>query len=123
MYELTVKDHFAAAHKLRGYKGSCENLHGHNWNIEVVIHINELNPEGLGIDFRVLRKELKEVLSFLDHQYLNDLSPFKEDNPSSEHIAKYIFFKIKEKLSSNKAVKIKKVTAWEESYAGAAYFE
>ena len=100
MYELNIKDHFSAAHNLREYKGDCEKLHGHNWQVEVVVETEILNSEGLGIDFRLLSKYLKEIISILDHQYLNELEPFKKENPSTENISRFIYEKIKKKLQN-----------------------
>ena len=91
MYRLMVQSAFAAAHQLRGYEGKCEGLHGHNWRVQVMVKTDILNPTGLGIDFKVLKEILKEVLSQLDHAFLNDIEPFKTQNPSSENLARHIF--------------------------------
>lgn len=37
MYELMVETTFSAAHQLRGYKGKCENLHGHTWRVQIYV--------------------------------------------------------------------------------------
>ncbi len=123
MYELIVEEHFAAAHSLRGYNGNCENLHGHNWKIQVYVQCEELNEIGLGIDFRDLKKIIKDVLKNLDHKFLNELEYFKELNPSTENISKYIYELLKNKLSDFKGIKVSKVVSWEEEKTGAAYFE
>jgi len=56
MYRLTIKTGFAAAHNLINYQGDCENLHGHNWKVEVTVIARELDKAGLAIDFKVLKK-------------------------------------------------------------------
>ena len=35
MFEVTVEETFAAGHALRNYHGKCENVHGHNYRIQV----------------------------------------------------------------------------------------
>jgi len=91
MFEVTVENSFAAAHRLREYKGNCERLHGHNWRVKMTFHTDSLNTLGLAIDFRIARKILADVLSVLDHTNLNELDAFTRLNPSAERIAEYIF--------------------------------
>ncbi len=118
MYELMVEESFDAAHALRGYEGPCENLHGHTWKVQVFIHGNKLNQIGLLEDFKVLKKELKDILAEFDHKLLNDLKYFEAENPSSENLARVIFKKMKE---TSKA--LGKVTVWESHTACASYWE
>ena len=97
MFEVRVEDDFAAAHFLKDYHGKCENLHGHNYKVFVHVEGNSLDEGGMLIDFSVLKRELKNVLSCLDHTNLNDI-PFFEQNPSAERIARYIYLKLVENL-------------------------
>ena len=90
MYHLTIHTSFAAAHNLLHYQGDCENLHGHNWKVEVTVKTEALNKSGLGIDFKILKKETKSLLGTLDHKYLNELPAFKDTSPSSENIARFL---------------------------------
>lgn len=122
MYELSVESQFSAAHQLRGYKGKCENLHGHNWRVQVSVSAEKLNEIGLAIDFHELKNIVNEVMSILDHTNLNNTFPFTEINPSSENIAKWIYESIKKKLT-NDYVKLAAVTVWEAETASATYFE
>ena len=96
MYEVAVKSSFSAAHRLRDYQGKCENLHGHNWNVEAAVSSKTLDKRGLLIDFKILKKTLGGILDELDHTYLNELAFFKKENPTSENIAKFIFDALKE---------------------------
>lgn len=120
MYHLTIQTHFAAAHNLLNYDGDCENLHGHNWKVEVTVSTETLDDAGLGIDFKILKKHTKKVMEFLDHKYLNDLEPFKEISPSSEHISKFIYDQLVESMAE-KDVNVDKVTVWESDNACASY--
>jgi 6-pyruvoyltetrahydropterin/6-carboxytetrahydropterin synthase len=100
MYYLTIEDHFSSAHQLRGYKGKCENLHGHNWKVILTLRGEALNDIGILIDFHDMKAILKDALSGLDHVNINEHPAFTVHNPSSENIAKYLFDKISALLSS-----------------------
>jgi len=120
MYELTIAGHFSSAHFLRGYQGSCQNLHGHTWKAEVSIAAGELNDLGLVFDFREIKKQLREFLSTLDHTCLNELPAFKSANPSAENLAKYIY---QEFAKSCRPFKVTKVRVWESEDASVTYHE
>lgn len=115
MYEVSVRDEFSAAHLLRDYQGGCEQLHGHNWKVSVTVRTKELNNIGMAVDFRRLKEQLSKVLQDLDHKYLNELPYFRELNPTSENIARYIY----ERLPGAKL----RVTVWESGSSWASYSE
>jgi len=121
MYELTVTARFAAAHQLREYSGKCENLHGHNWKVEAIVSAAALNEIGLAIDFKEIKESLHETLDQLDHTFLNDLPMFKDDNPSSENIARWIFERLCERLDQGN-VCVARIVVWESEDACASYF-
>jgi 6-pyruvoyltetrahydropterin/6-carboxytetrahydropterin synthase len=121
MYELKISTQFAAAHQLRGLEGGCENLHGHNWKIEVCVQGNTLGNDGLLIDFRLIKGETKKIMDELDHKFLNELAPFKNIEPSSENISRHIFESLSQRLNTEN-VKISKVIAWESDSACASYW-
>ena len=120
MYRLQIQTSFAAAHCLINYQGDCENLHGHNWKVEVTVAAKELDRAGLGIDFKILKRETKLVLDGLDHKYLNELEPFKECSPSSENIARFLYGELGKVLNTDNVV-VEKVNVWESEYACASY--
>ena len=123
MYKLTVKSQFSAAHFLRNYEGSCENLHGHNWIVTLTVEGKKLNSADLLIDFKELKKILKQILEELDHRLINDHPDFIEVNPSSERLAEFIFKKAKEKLKPYKGIKVKEVSVYETETSCATYYE
>ncbi len=126
MYRIAVKSHFSAAHRLRGYQGECEDLHGHNWKIEAVVAAVDLNRIGVVIDFKELKGKLSEVLGLLDHKYLNELNHFKKVNPTSENIARFIYDKLNLNPAPEKSwcgVKLISVTVWETDTSCATYQE
>jgi len=120
MFELKVVSRFAAAHNLREFYGKCEDLHGHNWLVEVYVTAEELDDTGLVMDFGIIKKQLAEVLADLDHKYLNDLDFFKVNNPSSENIALYIYEKLAPRLHRG-TIRLARVSAWESENACATY--
>jgi 6-pyruvoyltetrahydropterin/6-carboxytetrahydropterin synthase len=120
MYRLMIKTSFAAAHNLINYQGDCENLHGHNWRVEVFVAAKELDKAGLGIDFKILKKQTNSLLDELDHKYLNDLTPFIKDSPSSENISRYLFGRLSETLN-NENITVEKINVWESENACASY--
>lgn len=123
MYRLMIETTFASAHQLRGYRGKCENLHGHNWKVQVFVDAERLNEIDIAIDFHDLKKMTNEIVSQLDHKFLNDVFPFTEKNPSSENIAKWLFDSLRDKLKGYENVKIHAVTIWESETASATYYE
>jgi 6-pyruvoyltetrahydropterin/6-carboxytetrahydropterin synthase len=122
MYELMVETSFSSAHQLRGYKGECEKLHGHNWKVQVHVIAEKLNELDMAIDFHELKDFVREVIAPLDHGFLNDLFPFTEKNPSSENIAKWIFDSLKKKVNDGN-LRLSAVTVWESEVTSATYFE
>ena len=122
MYELSIEVSFAAAHQLRGYKGKCENMHGHNWRVQISVLAERLNEIDIAIDFHDLKKMAQEVIAPLDHAFLNDVFPFTEKNPSSENIAKWIFDSMKKKINAE-YLRTAAVTVWESENASASYYE
>jgi 6-pyruvoyltetrahydropterin/6-carboxytetrahydropterin synthase len=120
MYELKIITHFSAAHQLKEFEGACESLHGHNWKIEVYVSSETVDEAGVVIDFRALKKHVSAVVETLDHKFLNELEPFKEQNPSSENIARYVAEQLALQLKD--PVKVCRVTAWESDSACATYY-
>ncbi|MEJ2696776.1 MAG: 6-carboxytetrahydropterin synthase QueD [Candidatus Sulfobium sp.] len=122
MYELTVEVGFSAAHQLRGYKGNCENMHGHNWRVQINIAAERLNDIDIAMDFREVKHVAREVISPLDHAFLNEVFPFTEKNPSSENIAKWIYDSLKKRINDDD-LRVAGVTVWESDSASASYYE
>jgi len=125
MFELKVKTRFAGAHQLTMVGEKCENLHGHNWHIEVCVKGEKLNSAGVLVDFGDIKKAVKEVVKgHLDHKFLNDLEIFENVQPTSERIAVYIAQKVQTILDQEKTkgIKVSKVMAWESDDACATYF-
>ena len=120
MFEVKVRDHIASAHTLHGYDGPCSHLHGHTWKIEVTVTGNTLDKVGLLVDFKELKKKLKDVLMPLDHVNLNDLPAFSVSNPSTETLAKHIYQQFAAQVLP---LKLKQVEVWESDTASVIYYE
>jgi 6-pyruvoyltetrahydropterin/6-carboxytetrahydropterin synthase len=123
MFELTVEETFAAGHALRNYKGKCENVHGHNYRVEVTLHGPELNEIGLLVDFVDLKRVLNAVIERMDHQFLNDVPPFDKLNPSAENMARFIYQEVAQGLGAQNGVRVASVKVWETDTANAVYRE
>jgi 6-pyruvoyltetrahydropterin/6-carboxytetrahydropterin synthase len=133
MFEVSVDETFSAGHALRGYKGKCENPHGHNYKVRLTVQGPQLDSIGLLFDFVHLKQVLHAVINEMDHKYLNDQAPFIELNPSAENIAKYLYDEVDRGLKElapisatsavdTKAVpKITGVTVWETDITSATY--
>jgi 6-pyruvoyltetrahydropterin/6-carboxytetrahydropterin synthase len=122
MYEVSVDETFAAAHNLRGYKGKCEDLHGHNYKVRVTLAGKEVDSVGLLYDFVHLKQVIQGVIRSLDHKYLNELSPFDVLNPSAENIAKYIYDQTAKELRQvPNGAGVSSITVWETDVTAATY--
>lgn len=118
MYKVKVTSQFSSAHNLRGYRGKCEDLHGHNWHVEAVASSRELDEVGMVVDFKELKSALREVTTELDHKHLNEVEHFKEVNPTSENIARYILEELSGRMPR---VDISEVTVYETDTSSATY--
>jgi 6-pyruvoyltetrahydropterin/6-carboxytetrahydropterin synthase len=122
MYEVSVEETFAAAHNLRNYKGKCEDLHGHNYKIRIVLAGKELDSTGLLYDFVQLKQAIRTVIASLDHKYLNELPPFDTLNPSAENLARHIYDQTSKHLpASPNGAGIASITVWETETTAATY--
>lgn len=121
MIDIFIKDHFCGGHHLRNYPGNCEKPHGHNWQVEVCVRVKELDQLGMGIDFKVLKKKVDLVLDELDHRDLNEHPAFQDKNPSSEHIAMFIFSSLAIELLHDR-YRLYSVTVRETDSSGVIYY-
>jgi len=122
MFEVTVEQTFAAAHALRNYKGGCENVHGHNFKVQVVLAGERLDDAGLLVDFIDVKNLMGSVMARLDHQNLNEVAPFDEKNPSAENIAEYFYSQMTGGLVNTPVpVRILEVKVWETDIQSATY--
>ncbi len=121
MYELKVSSEFAAAHFLRGYQGKCENLHGHNWKVEVRLRCGGLDKLGMVMDFSKVKALVWQVIGRFDHKCLNELKEFEKTNPTTENISRMVYEAVGSHLPPG--VTVSQVSCWESDRCGASYFE
>jgi 6-pyruvoyltetrahydropterin/6-carboxytetrahydropterin synthase len=121
MFELKILNHFSAAHQLAMVAKKCENLHGHNWRVEVCVKGERLSEAGVLVDFGIIKQHVKTIMKRLDHQFLNALPYFKDDPPSSENLAIYIAKNLQGMIDAP-GVTVSRVTTWESDDACATYF-
>jgi len=120
MFEVSAEETFSAGHALRGYKGKCENVHGHNYRVRVTMAGEQLDANGLLVDFVEIRRAMRAVIEKLDHRLLNEVPPFDTVNPSAENMARYFFEEVSRELQSGPA-RVTAVTLWETETAAATY--
>jgi 6-pyruvoyltetrahydropterin/6-carboxytetrahydropterin synthase len=120
MYELRIITRFAAAHQLTMVGTKCENMHGHNWKVEVYVTGEKLDQAGVLVDFGVIKKHVSDIMNKLDHKYLNELDHFQKNQPSSENIAYFVATELQQRINSS-TINVSRVTAWESDDAGATY--
>jgi len=120
-FELMVRTDFAAAHSLRGYPGDCARLHGHNWRVELFVECSELDELGLAIDYKLLKRELKQALAPWDHYNLNDIPPFDAINPSSENVAMILYEEMSRRLD-NERIRVSRIVIGETCTAKVCYW-
>jgi 6-pyruvoyltetrahydropterin/6-carboxytetrahydropterin synthase len=121
MFEVSVEQTFAAGHALRNYKGKCENVHGHNYRVRITVQGEQLDSTGLLVDFLDVKRLIGGVVDYLDHQFINDLPPFDELNPSAENMAKYFYDRVHGGLKSEAPVRVSEVRIWETDTSSAVY--
>jgi 6-pyruvoyltetrahydropterin/6-carboxytetrahydropterin synthase len=121
MYEISVEQEFDAAHYLRGYRGKCENLHGHQFRVVARLRAKKLDKLGLAYDFTILKDQLAGILGRFDHTCLNDVPPFDKINPTSENIASTVYSELKAELKGSR-VSLSSVQVWESPRSCATYF-
>ncbi|MFC1860308.1 6-carboxytetrahydropterin synthase QueD [Chloroflexota bacterium] len=120
MYQISVEQHFDAAHFLRGYQGKCEALHGHRFRVVIRVKAAEVDNTGIAYDFVELKQYLRDILARFDHTCLNDVPPFDKINPSSENIAATIYNELKPRLAGT-PVSLSGIEVWESPQSGVAY--
>ena len=121
LFEVMIERNFSSAHQLRGYRGKCENLHGHNYRIEIYARGRELDHTGLLVDFVELKAAADEVVNYLDHRNINELPPFDEElNPSAENLARYILERVSSRVGDER-VQVYKVRCFETPTSVATY--
>ncbi len=121
MFEVSVEQTFAAGHALRNYKGSCEDVHGHNFRVRVTVAGEQLDSTGLLVDFLELKSLIDAVVAYLDHKLINDLPPFDKINPSAENLAKYFYDRVSVGVKNDVPVRISEVCVWETDTSSAVY--
>jgi 6-pyruvoyltetrahydropterin/6-carboxytetrahydropterin synthase len=122
MFQVSVEETFSAGHALRGYRGKCENPHGHNYRVRVIVEGPQLDTIGLLYDFSQMKRVLRDLIGGVDHRFLNDQAPFDTINPSAENMAKFFYDEVSEKIgAAPNGPRIASVTVWETDETSATY--
>lgn len=121
-YTLRVEAEFAAAHQLRNYEGDCARLHGHNWRVCAEIAADTLDSAGMAMDFRDIRRQLRDITRNFDHRFLNETAPFDRVNPTAENIAQHCYRELQERIDVP-GIAVAAVTVWENERSSVRYSE
>lgn len=123
MFTIFKEFQFAAAHLIRGHRGECRFLHGHNYRVRVHVAARELDEIGMVVDFADLKELVSEVVGPFDHRTINDVPPFDEVNTTAELISRYVFDEIDRRLEERQGerVWVRRVEVWENDTACATY--
>lgn len=122
MFQVTVDETFSSGHALRGYKGKCENVHGHNYKVRVTLEGPQLDSVGLLYDFTHLKRVIREIVGSVDHKFLNDMAPFDVINPSAENLAKYFYDETARQMNAMpEGARVTSITIWETDTTSATY--
>jgi len=122
MFQVTVDESFSSGHALRGYKGKCENVHGHNYKVRVTLEGPQLDSVGLLYDFTHLKRVIREIVGGVDHKFLNDMAPFDVINPSAENLAKYFYDETTRQMNAMpEGARVTSITIWETDTTSATY--
>lgn len=124
MFEIKVEAEFEAAHRIAGYPGKCDRLHGHSWRVQVRVVGRELDELGMLVDFKKIKSSLRELLETLDHRFLNELPPFSAGvNPTAENIARHIYDSLRECPVLQGKARLKCIEVWESPKSSVVYSE
>jgi 6-pyruvoyltetrahydropterin/6-carboxytetrahydropterin synthase len=121
MWEISSETEIAAAHQLRFAPGDGEKLHGHNWRIKATVRANELAKEGWVADFYVLGRVLRAIVEPWEHEFLNQIPPYDDLNPTAENIARVVADELAAKMDDDR-VRVVRVDVWESATCCATYF-
>jgi 6-pyruvoyltetrahydropterin/6-carboxytetrahydropterin synthase len=116
-FEITTTRTFSASHQLRLYDGSLEPLHGHNWQVRVIVAAPKLDTIGVVMDFHELERRLNIVVDPLHNRHLNEIPPFDRHNPSAEQVASHIGLSLK----LPEGIRLVSVEVWETQENSAVY--
>jgi 6-pyruvoyltetrahydropterin/6-carboxytetrahydropterin synthase len=123
MFQVSVEETFSAGHALRGYRGKCENVHGHNYKVRIMLEGPGLDSTGLLCDFTNLKHVVRGIVAGVDHKFLNEMAPFDVINPSAENLAKYFYDETARQVNTLPAgARIASVTIWETDTTSATYW-
>lgn len=120
MYQVRKVFTFEAAHVLEAsYSEDCQNLHGHHYVCEIFLEAEELNPNGMVVDFKRIKEMVQPIIDELDHSVIlttTQTETFDENlarkefvmpkNTTAENLAETIFSHLKRHLFRVSKVRI-----------------
>jgi 6-pyruvoyltetrahydropterin/6-carboxytetrahydropterin synthase len=121
MFVVGVSDHIMVAHSLRGETfGPAQRLHGATYDVRVEVLAPELDADGIVVDIGLLRTVLRETLTPLDYQNLDDVPELAGENTTTEFLCRWIHQALSRRLGSRPDARLR-VTLVESPNAWAGY--
>lgn len=100
MYSVTVRDHVLLAHSLKKeIFGPAARLHGATYVVEAEFQAPRLDENNIVIDIGLASQILKDVLSMLNFQNLDEMEEFQEHITTTEFLARFIHEQIGRKIA------------------------
>jgi 6-pyruvoyltetrahydropterin/6-carboxytetrahydropterin synthase len=121
MFTISVETSFWASHQLVLLDGSKEPVHHHNWLVSADVSSEKLNSMAVVMNFQELKAMVHNIVSEFDNMALNEISYFRQNNPSAENVARYIYEKLRVKLPEG--VKLQNIKIVEEPGCTANFSE
>ena len=121
MFTISVERHFRASHQLILPDGSKEPVHKHDWVVTASISSEKLNNMGIVMDFKALQAMIDKTVAGFNDKSLESISYFRQNNPSAENVAKYIYEKLRTELPDG--VKLRDIRVTEEPGCSAKFHE
>jgi 6-pyruvoyltetrahydropterin/6-carboxytetrahydropterin synthase len=122
MFEVAYETTFCSSHRLTEGGRPIEPLHGHDWRVEVVAAGETLDRVGVVIDFEVLKEALRGITAQFHYKDMNEHPAFREESPSAEAVARYVFRELKRAMGAQGAL-LRRVRIGEAPGCNATYFE
>ena len=131
MFTVSRQFTFCYGHRLLNHPGKCANLHGHNGTVKIELQNNQLNPQGMVIDFIDMKNSIgKWIEENLDHRLiLEERDPLVTVlrkhgepvltlpvEPTVENLAQFIY-----EQAERFGLSVCAVTVWETEKCAAEY--
>ncbi|UCG46798.1 MAG: 6-carboxytetrahydropterin synthase [Phycisphaerales bacterium] len=121
MFIVSVETRFRASHQLELPDGSKEPLHWHDWAVVADVSSGQLNKMGVVMDFHRLKAAIDSIVAEFNNAHLKEAPFFRQNSPSAENVARYVYEQLLPKLPS--PVKLERIKVVEEPGCAAMFYK